>query len=72
MLELLYKYHQDNLTDIRRKVGASFVAYEQYRNTYHLRVIKNKIPYYFKLEGTPNDVTPQKYQQLLKVIQSEI
>lgn len=62
------KYHQIFLENIKKQIGASFVGYEQYRDTYQLKVIKNKKPIYFKLEGKPSDVTPQRYSELLNLI----
>ena len=61
-------YHQIFLNNIKKQVGASFVGYEQYKDEYQLKLIIDKQPLYFKLEGKPSDVTPQRYSELLSLI----
>ncbi len=64
-------YHSFYLNLIKKEVKASYVAYEQYKDSYQLKVIVDKVPTYYALTGKPNDVTPQKYQDLLKLIINE-
>lgn len=56
--------HSYFLAAIRKDIGASFIAFEQQGNNFRLKVIKNSKPEYFPLHGTPNDVTPARYQEL--------
>lgn len=62
-------YHSHNLNVLKRSVGASYMAYERIKDTYHLKVIKDAKPRYFILEGSPDDVTPEKYEKLLNLLQ---
>lgn len=62
-------YHNLFLNNIKINVGASYIAYEKYKDKYQLRVlIPNFEPIVYDLDGTPNDVTPQRYDELLKSI----
>jgi hypothetical protein len=61
-------YHNFYLNEIKKRSGASFVGYEQYKNEYKLKVIVDKIPQYFALTGTPQDVTPERYNELLRAL----
>lgn len=61
-------YHNFYLNEIKRQSGASFVGYEQNKNSYKLKVIIDKVPQYFALIGTPNDVTPERYNELLRAL----
>lgn len=61
-------YHSYNLSAIKAELKASYVAYERVKDTYHLKVIKDGKHRYFLLEGTPDDVTPQKYKNLQNLL----
>lgn len=55
---------------IRQHTGASFVGWEQERNKFRLKIIHNKTPIYFDIQGTPSDVTVDNYLDLLKSIKN--
>lgn len=59
-------YHNFYLTKIKKLSGASFVGYEQYKNQYQLKVVVDGKTQYYALTGTPTDVTPERYNELLK------
>lgn len=61
-------YHSKNLEYIKRVTGASFVGFQNYKDIYHLRFVKGGIESFYKLHGTPNDITPEKYKELLDLI----
>lgn len=61
-------YHSKNLAFIKKVTGASFVGFENYRDTYRLRFIKGGKETQYKLFGTPDDITPEKYKELLDLI----
>jgi hypothetical protein len=61
-------YHSFYLNEIKRQSGASFVGYEQYKNDFKLKVIVDNVPQYFALTGTPQDVTPERYNELLRAL----
>ena len=58
--------HNKQLDRVKKAVGASFVAYEKVGNTYFLKVIKDRNPNSFPLTGTPDDVTPARYNELIE------
>lgn len=53
---------------IKMKSGASFVSWEQYKDKYSLKVIRDKKTHHFDIEGTPQDVTAENYMTLLNSI----
>jgi hypothetical protein len=63
--------HQYFLNLIKTTVGCSFVGYEQYKESYNLKIIKNKgeKAIYVPLTGTPEDVTPQSYAKVIQDLQ---
>lgn len=63
-------YHSQYLSAIKRGVKASYVAYERVKDVYYLKVIKNKETKFFELDGTPEDVTPEKYEKLYQQLLS--
>lgn len=65
---MMSNYHSSNLAYIKRVTGASFVGFQSYKNDYHLRFVKNGKETLYHLTGTPNDVTPQRYKELLDLI----
>jgi hypothetical protein len=65
-------YHSIFLNLLRKKVKASFVGYVETKGKYQLKVIVNKVPTYFDLVGTPNDVTPQRYLELIENIELNV
>lgn len=65
-------YHKIFLNHIRKQLGASFVAYERYRDNYRLKIVINKVPHYYDLDGTPDDVSPQSYNNLLQKINGSL
>jgi hypothetical protein len=62
------EYHNLFLNNIKKQIKASFVGYEEYRGTYQLKIIRNKKETYFKLDGKPSDVTPERYAELFNLI----
>lgn len=60
-----HSFYQDM---IKQKSMASFVGWEQNKEKYALKVVRNKETFYFDIQGTPNDVTAQNYLDLLKSI----
>lgn len=68
MWELVFKYHKSELDKIKKFTNASYVSYERYKDQYRLKYVRNKITTYFKLDGTPSDVTPKRYNELLNTI----
>jgi len=65
-------YHNVFLNLLRKKVNASFAGYVETKGKYQLKVIVNKIPTYLDLVGTPNDVTPQKYLELIENLELNV
>lgn len=64
--------HKLFLNHIRKQLKASFVGYERYRDNYRLKVVVNKNTTYYDLDGTPDDVTPQAYNNLLQQINGNL
>lgn len=62
-------YHSYNLGVIKNKLKASYVAFQKSKNIYHLKVVKDGNPRYFILQGTPDDVTEQRYKELLELLE---
>lgn len=60
--------HTSNLEYIKKVTGATFVGYQNYQDLYHLRIVKNGNETFYKLHGTPNDMTQEKYNDLLNLI----
>lgn len=62
-------YHNFYLNEIKKRSKAKFVAYEEYQGRYKLKVIKKDgEEVYYALHGTPNDVTVERYTELLNSI----
>lgn len=61
-------YHSQSLEYIKKITGASFVGFQRYKDMYHLKFIKDKKESFYKLTGTPNDITPEGYKKLLDLI----
>lgn len=60
-------YHSIHLEEIRREIGASFVGYERHKDNYWIKVVfggNKKNADRHPLTGTPNDVTPKRYEEL--------
>lgn len=64
-----FNYHNFYLNEIKKRSKASFVGYEQYKDSYKLKVVVDGMPQYFALVGTPEDVTPERYNELLRALQ---
>lgn len=60
--------HTANLEHIKKITGATFVGYQNYQDLYHLRLVRNGVESFYKLHGTPNDMTQKKYDDLLNLI----
>jgi len=71
MWQLVSKYHSKELDKIKRFTGASYVSYEECKNKFRLKYIKDKKTTYFDLDGYPSDVTPKRYLELLNTIINE-
>lgn len=61
-------FHTSNLERIRRVTGASFVGFQNYKDLYHLRFVKDNIETFYKLHGTPKDINQEGYDKLLDLI----
>ena len=61
-------FHSRNLNYIKIVTGASFVGFQNYKDIYHLRFVKDKKETFYKLTGYPNDITQEGYQKLLDLI----
>jgi hypothetical protein len=61
-------FHASNLEYIKKITGASFVGYQNYQDLYHLRFVKDGIETFYKLHGSPDDMTSEKYKDLLNLI----
>ncbi len=71
MLKALGKpksFHAANLEHIKKIAKASYVGFENYKDYFHVKVIRNDFASYFKLHGTPNDMTQDSYDKLLELI----
>lgn len=64
-------YHTKWLNTIKKELGASYVAFEQTREHYRVKVIKDKEVKYANLTGTPQDITVQGYVKLLEQLKKE-
>lgn len=58
-------YHNIFLSKLKSEIGASFCGYERTKDKYRLKVTVNKITDWFDLEGTPEDVSPKRYKELI-------
>ena len=61
-------FHSFYTNLIRLKTGASFVAWERYKETFKIKVIRDKKVFYFDIKGTPEDVTAENYLNLIQSI----
>lgn len=61
-------FHSSNLEYIKRITGASFVGFQNYQDLYHLRLVKDGNETFYKLHGTPDDITQEGYKNLLDLI----
>jgi len=61
-------YHSANLNYIKKVTGASFCGFQQYKDLYHLRFVKDKVETFYKLNGEPSDITAEGYKKLLDLI----
>lgn len=61
-------FHSKNLEYIKKVCGASFVGFEQYKNKYQVKFIKDGKETLFALHGEPKDVTQEGYKNLLDLI----
>ncbi len=71
MLKALGKpksFHAANLEHIKKITGASFVGFQNYQDLYHLKFVKDGRETFYKLHGTPNDITQEGYDKLLDLI----
>jgi hypothetical protein len=64
-------YHNYFLNLIRKSSKAKFVSFVRYKNNYILEVRGDKFNETFSLEGTPNDVTPDRYMEVISYIQEK-
>lgn len=64
-------YHSANLTYIKKVLGATYVAYEQVGDVYNLVIRAQGRKVTLKLDGTPDNVTPQRYAELLEKLISK-
>lgn len=58
-------YHKIFLSKLKSEIGASFCAYERNKDKYRLKVVVNKKADWYDLEGTPEDVSPKRYKELI-------
>ncbi len=56
---------------IKNRLKASFVAWEQNKDDYYLKIIIDGVPKFVKVEGTPQDVTANNYLSLLTQLEME-
>ena len=61
-------YHNRHLNYIKKITEASFVGFQNYKDVYHIRFVKDGVETFYKLEGTPNDITDEGYKNLLDLI----
>ena len=53
--------------------GCTYIGFEQYKDKYFLKIrIKDTKQMVFKLAGTPDDMSAETYQNLLKTITNEV
>lgn len=67
-------YHSYFLNNIRKEIGASFVAFERNKDSYSLKVVKDGRTDLHPLTGSPDDVTPERYEEVsnqLKTLYNE-
>ncbi len=51
----------------------TYIGFEQYKDKYFLKIkTKNTKQMVFELAGTPNDMSAETYQNLLKTITNEV
>ena len=58
-------FHKKWLDHVRKSIGASYLAYEEYGGLYDLKAVINGKTIKVKLEGTPQDVTSESYKNLI-------
>lgn len=61
-------HHSNWLNIIKKRLGAKCVMYIRENNKYWLKIDDEK----FSLNGTPQDVTPQRYKELLDDLYGKI
>ena len=61
-------FHNFYLDLIKQKIGASFVGWENTKEVYKIKVIRNKETFYFDIKGSPSDVTRENYLNLIQSI----
>jgi hypothetical protein len=61
-------FHSQNLNYIKKITGASHVSFQNYKDMYHLRFIKDGKENFYRLHGEPNDITQERYKDLLDLI----
>lgn len=61
-------FHTANLEHIKKIAKASFVGFEHYQDIYHVRVVRDGKETFYRLIGTPNDMTQDSYDKLLELI----
>ena len=61
-------FHNKNLNYIKKITEASFVGFQSYQGIYHIRFIKDGVETFYRLEGTPDDITQEGYKNLLDLI----
>ena len=59
------------LPQLKRKLNASFIAWERTGNTYRLKIVVDKKPTYYKLNGDISNVNFETYTALIKTIENE-
>jgi predicted transport protein len=59
-------YHSANLEYIKKVLNATYVAYEKVGSIYNIVIKAQGKKITLQLKGTPDDVTPAKYAQLLE------
>jgi hypothetical protein len=64
----MLNYHSIFLEQIKKSCGASFVGFEREKDSYSIKVIKNKETSLFPMVGSPEFATPQGYNEVLKTI----
>ena len=62
-------FHKFWLSQVKAKTKASFVAWEESKGVLRLKVVKDKQPNYFILDGSFDNVTPETYLSLLEAIE---
>lgn len=68
MKKTYHNYHRFFLEDIKHSNNLSYISYERYKDRYQIKTKRGKQVQYFFLEGKPEDVTPQFYNDLKSLV----